>query len=529
MGALKPQAPAEPGDDRASARPTRPSRRLAGLSIGVYGSGGAPWHHLALLAVNGATVAVVRAEDVAAGRLADLDALVVPGGGAAAMAGLIAPLGEAGASAIRSWVERGGCYVGSCAGSVLPVALTGAADAAVPAARCLRLVDVPLANTGDEILGGLSSPGVGRIRVRLDLAHPFSEGLPEVVELVHYNGPLFDVARAGRAGHAGSERSAGRDVTAFAWPLEATEAFTHAERFLEPSTSFGVDAAPGSTTGAREPVPTLERCIASGAATGVFSTFGNGRVLLFGSHPEFGLGPLGLGWADGETLLVRALEVTLRDQGKCERPLLLESEATWATCPARPDESALALAREAVDSLRRASQRFSALSAEPPRGWLEPGYAASFHGTPASTAWGLELTAASEACAAAAADLADLAALIEGASAGEVGALSAADARWLDDAPRSGQDFGAMGLLQIASRLHSQLDEAERSAARPPVRPAHAYDLFDSHPFHLAMGSYLSAAGMAAAALLAVALIAAGHGTVGAASRRLLWKGTTCS
>src|SRR5690606_5792729 len=269
-----------------SGQPLVAERRLAGLRVGVYGSGGAPWHHLALASVHGADVRIVRAEDIKAGRLEELDALVFPGGGALAMAGLIAPLGETGATAVRDWVERGGTYVGSCAGSVLPIALAGAADAAVPAARCLRLVNVPLANTGDETLGGLASPGVGRIVVRLDTGHPYAEGLPERIELVHYNGPLFDVSRAGH------------EVTAFGWPVSATSGFTPAERFLEtPDEPFV-----GETT--------LERCVRLAAATALESRFGSGHVVLFGSHPEFGLDALGLGWSHGAQLLVAALAGT---------------------------------------------------------------------------------------------------------------------------------------------------------------------------------------------------------------------------
>lgn len=524
MGALSQQrAAASPNAAPSGSGAVGPSQRLAGLRIGVYGSGGAPWHHLALLAVNGASVAVVRAEDVAAGRLADLDALVFPGGGATAMAGLIAPLGEAGATAVRAWVERGGTYVGSCAGSVLPVALAGAADEAVPAARCLRLVDVPLANTGDEMLGGLASPGVGRIRVRLDPSHPFCDGLPEVVELVHYNGPLFDLARAGS------------DVSAFAWPVAATEGFTHAERFLE---APGAPETPGPTEAGQPPPSadevgtTLERCIAAGAATGVVAALGTGRALLFGSHPEFGLGPLGLGWGAGETLLVRALETAVSGPRTGASALPDRSAPFWATAPERPGASAAALADEAVTSLRSAAGRFTLLARAAPDGWLEPGYAASFHGTPAKRAWAEELSAAAEACLAAAEDLealADHEASTQNDAPAGTRWLGEADLPWLDDAPRAGQDFGAMGLLQVLATLHGQLDAAERALTRAPARPAHAYDLFDSHPFHLAMGSYLSAAGMAAAALLTVTVIAARRETVGASCRRLLWKGTTCS
>ena len=460
-----------------------PTRRLAGLRVGVYGSGGAPWHHLALLALHGAAVAVVRAEDVAAGRLDDLDVVVFPGGGAFAMAGLIAPLGEDGARAVRAWVERGGTYVGSCAGSVLPVSLTGAADEAVPAARCLRLVDVTLANTGDATLGGLASPGVGRIVVRLDPAHPYAAGLPEHVELVHYNGPLFDVARAGAG------------VTPFAWPVAATERFTPAERFLE---------APGEPHAGDT---TFERCVRRGAATGVTQPLGAGRTVLFGSHPEFGLGPLGLGWGDGAELLVRTLEAV---------PAPTTGSSTgrpaWSVVREAPDAAPPDLAATAVADLRLAADRFRTLAEADGGEWLEPGYAASFHGVPARAAWAAELSAAAQACAAAADELAALAP-----------DLGAADVPWLDDAQRDGQDFGAMGLRQLLALLRRQLDDAERLLPSPAIRPAHAYDLFDSHPFHLAMGSYLSAAGMAAAALLTVTVLHALRGREGVNGRALLW------
>ncbi len=483
MGALIGDAPVADG-------------RLAGLRVGVYGSGGAPWHHLALAAVHGADARVVRAEDISAGRLDQLDVLVFPGGGALAMAGLIAPLGEAGARAVHDWVESGGTYVGSCAGSVLPIALTGAADAAVPAARCLRLVNVPMANTGDETLGGLASPGVGRIVVRLDTTHPYAEGLPEQVELVHYNGPLFDVSRAGP------------EVTAFGWPVTATSRFTPAERFLEtPDEPFQ-----GETT--------LERCIRLGAATALESPFGSGRVVLFGSHPEFGLGPLGLGWSHGAQLLVAALAgAASHGQATKSRPVRhgdvspsADRRQPWAVQREKPGSAADELATEVSHKLWRAAERFAALSARDVHDWLAPGYAAAFHGVAARKAWTTDLRAAAAATAAAAEDLENL-----------TQELAEPDSIWLDDVPRVAQDFGAMGLLQLVDRIHNMLDRAEGALPRPAQRPAHAYDLFDSHPFHLAMGSYLSAAGLAAAALLTVTALAAGKGDVQANARRLLW------
>ena len=459
-------------------------RALAGRVVGVYASGGAPWHHLALAAAHGADVRPVRAEDVAAGRLEQLDAFVVPGGGATAMAGLLAPLGVDGAQRIRAWVGAGGTYVSSCAGSVLPLALTDEADALLPSARCLRMVDVPLANPGDATLGGLASPGVGRITVRLDPGHPFAQGLPEHIELVHYNGPLFDVAAA----PAGARP--------FAWPLAATPDFTPAERFLaDPEPVADADT-------------TLAHCLARTAATGLEARVEAGRALLFGSHPEFGLGPLLLGWGEGAALLVAAL-------ASCRGPSHRASDVDdlgWSRHSEQPDTTPPALAERASAELLRAATRFEALIERDAGAWLAPDHAATFHGRDPRRAWSEDCRAAARVARAAAEALHALA-----------GSLSERERGWLDDAPRDDQDFGAMGLSQLLARIHGMLAAAERAAAQPPQRPAHAYDLFDRHPFHLAVGSYLSAAGLTSAALLITQVLAANHDASTPAAEALLW------
>ncbi len=68
-----------------------------------------------------------------------------------------------------------------------------------------------------------------------------------------------------------------------------------------------------------------------------------------------------------------------------------------------------------------------------------------------------------------------------------------------------------MGLMQLLERVHAMLDAAVAAPAAPGAPPAHAYDLFDRHPFHLAVGSYLSAAGLISAAALTVVVLAARH------------------
>jgi len=440
---------------------------LRGRVIGVYGSGGAPYHHLALAALYGAEVRPVRAEDIAAGALAELDALVMPGGGALAMAGMLRPLGDAGAAAIRTWVEGGGCYIASCAGSVLPLTLDPATEALLAGSSALRLTSARLANPGDATLGGLASPGVGEIGVRIDPQHPFAAGLPTHLTLMHYNGPLFALDPTDTT------------VRAFAWPVGAEARFTPAEAFL-----------PGTPVAET----TLERCVAAGAATGIEVQVGAGRAILFGSHPEFGLGPLLLGWGDGAQLLVQALAscVPAAQRRSAGEPWRVEPETPQATVPR--------LAHGAAHDLELLATRFERLAERDIGSWLGREHAASFHGRSAAVAWcedGAAAAGTAREIAAALTTLAD--------------ELDNADRGWLDDAPRADQDFGAMGLQQLLLRIGTMLSDAEARAEEPPQRPTHAYDLFDRHPFHLAVGSYLSAAGLMSAALLLVAILAARH------------------
>lgn len=479
----------------ATVEPTNtiaPGGPLAGRVIGVYGSGGAPWHHLALAAARGASVRVVRAEDVLAGRLDQLDVLIMPGGGAVAMAGLLAPLGVEGARRVRQWVGAGGTYVSSCAGSVLPLALTGAADAANPIARHLRMVDVALANTGDATLGGLSSPGVGRIRVKVAPDRAGASDLPTEMELVHYNGPLFATTSRGRT-----------PVRPFAWPVGATPAFTPAERFLASNESNETAET------------TFQRCIDLGAATAIEADVDAGRAVLFGSHPEFGVGSLLLGWSHAAELLTTALSGPVG--GTDSAAIDDRSEPGWHVRPDHPGSTPASLGVKAADSLRKVADRFerlgsSEVSAGAAKGWLTPDMAAKFHGVDAATAWRRDTRAAATTAGSAASQLHRLEKLLDDH-----------DLPWLDDAPRPDQDFGYLGLTQLVARIHTMLDCAEQALLQQPQRPQHAYDLFDSHPFHLTVGSYLSAAGLTAAALLLSALMAFRHGATTADSEALLW------
>lgn len=447
-------------------------KAFRGLRVGVYGSGGAPYHHAALLALWGCAPRPVRAEEIRAGALDALDVLIVPGGGFTAMSGMLSPLGVAGAGAVREWVGAGGMYLSSCAGSVLPAELGEAYWRAHEEARQLHMVRAPLANGSDSVFEGLTSPGVGTIRVRVaESEHWLARDLPEQFELVHYNGPLFDLAGLPRPN---AERGL-RQPEGVVAVQAAGDAFTPSEAFMS-------EVAEGTL---------LERCAARGAFAGITAPYGSGQVVLFGSHPEFGFDVLQLGWGPGATLIANALAHQAARRGVTRKGEVRPDD------PADAAEASVEVLDEVTARLERIAGLFRELAAEGPQPWLEPGRSPSFMGLAPAALW----REAAQRAARAADEAATLVRRLEGED------LRPA-ARWLDEPPFANQDVGFMGLCQLAERAEDALLAARRQMASPPPL-THAYDGLQTHPFHLAVGSYLSAAGLSAAALLSAVTVAA--------------------
>ena len=199
---------------------------LKGLQVGVYSSGGAPYHHLALASLWGATPHPIRAEDINEGHLEQLDVLIFPGGGFTAMTGMLEPLGIDGATKVRAWVDAGGMYIGSCAGSFLPAYVGENYWQSHEEARVLHMVSACLANSNDSIFEGLTSPGVGILKAKLSQKHHWlSKGLADTFEIVHYNGPLFDITTALNTPQLAK-------ALGILQPLAATRGFTASEAFL---------------------------------------------------------------------------------------------------------------------------------------------------------------------------------------------------------------------------------------------------------------------------------------------------------
>lgn len=429
------------------AAPNALPEHLARLRVAVYASGGAPSHHLALLALWGAAPRVLHVADVEGGALETLDVVIVPGGGLNAVAGQLRPLGPGGAARLREWVERGGTYVGSCAGSCHPLRMSDPYLEAVPVAASLQMCSVTPVNASAGPWG-LDSPGTGRLRIAGG-DDPLLAGLPDPFEVVHYNGPLFP-AEPGAAGRV----------------LGPTGAFTPFER------SSGLDAAHG----------TLERVVRAGAHVAYRAPFGEGRIVLFGSHPEFGASALQLGWLPAARLLANAL-LEVRPRGL----------APW------PD--GIPLARAALELAALDALDLEATLAHlEPLGAQLPASTPPFLGLEGPELWRAAVREAR-------AILVPLAAWLRALPASE----GATAAFLLDAEPRPDQDFGFAGARQLLRRA---LEMTRTAKSVPPDRwPAFtgAYDQFLDHPYHLVASVYLSAGGLVAAAALQATAFAAAN------------------
>jgi hypothetical protein len=423
--------------------------RVERAHIAIYGGGGAPYHHAAVLARSGHAVDFVFPVDIVDGCLHAYDAFVMPGGGYRAMSGQIDPLGHEGASAIRAYVRDGGMYIGSCAGSYDAATVPASFVAVCPAQADLCLLGARIWNETDTSFVGLQSPGVGVIRVRnVRPDHPIMQGMPESFTMTHYNGPLF---------------SGG---TALAVVEGGTEHFTPAEAFLEPYDG-----------------PTLiGRAAEEGIANIVTGAHGRGMVVLFGSHPEFGFGlPM-----DDPQLPGRMLDNAVRwhlteHRSPEERSTRLRIHEVQVE-EADPAGSVHRMARR----IREQCERLQLLEPSRPV-WLDRRFAMSTFGLSSQEIWSRALQ-----------EIVRLSHLVEALSP-TVPPWALAyrqPAAWDLD----GGFHGVIALLEQTEQMLGAAAAAWDIDLGEPQDDPYAFAL--SSPFHLVAGSYLAAVGRAASAAL---------------------------
>ncbi|MCU1605139.1 MAG: hypothetical protein JWP46_1604 [Modestobacter sp.] len=425
--------------------------------VALYATAGSPYNFAAILAAAGHEISFVFAGDVIDGALDAFDAFVMPGGGYRAMQGQLDPLGAAGCGAIRDYVERGGMYIGSCAGSYDAATVPERFRELCPAQEELRLLDARIWNEGSSRFGILQSPGIGEIvcdNVAPD--HPVMAGMPARFPITHYNGPLFNGGQPLAVVHGRGDR------------------FTPAEDFL------------GSGTGEY----LLDDAAAEDVANIVAGVRGTGRVVLFGSHPEFGsrfaLDDVGA----TARLLTNAVAWQLRESAGVERPrraVAFDGEIARSVVDA--DRRGLPdLVATVTDLCRRLADRTD-------ERWLDPGAAMSMFGAPPRQIWRAALERIPVLAAEAAAAVAAVPDPVVS----------------FRPPPDWTVDPGVHGIVPLIEAAARQLALAETNWREDaPVPTQDPYDFMLDSPYHLVAGSYLAAIGnVAGAALLARAFAGA--------------------
>jgi hypothetical protein len=448
---------------------------MRAIRLGLYGGGGAPYNHASILASCGFQIRFISDAQVRAGALAEIDVFVMPGGGERAMMGQIDPLGEAGATAIADFVRAGGMYIGCCAGSYDCIINTDEFYGICPAQRCLQLLNAGSWRGDAAQVLGLQSPGVGVLTVHNETpGHPVMFGMPADFELVHYNGPVLNPTATPMI-----------ENSSLATPLARftgwTDRFTLAEEF------------PGPRADTSKPVY-LAQAIAAGRFAIAAGELGVGRVVAFGSHPEFGFDLPMVEWTHPARMFANAA--------------LWQAWATpRVSAPAAPVQarvglpagSALAEIAPAAAAVRDAVATLATKSIDPQPMWLAGAYSMSVFGLTPAAIWTQTL--------------ADLGRLLDDIEAAAnrlhqgIGAIPPAmlqqidqwvlderDPAWLQD----GGYQGVRALLRIADRMCRQALAQWDVTLGPPLG---AYDYFSENPFHQVAGSYLAAIGCVGGAL----------------------------
>lgn len=205
--------------------------------------------------------------DIRAGKLAEFELLVVPGGPDAGES-YYEGLGERGFAAIKEFVAQGGSYLGSCAGSYFP--LTAPKDTVIEHAW---LNMIPATDTE-----GLDywRTGTGFVRVEFqDVMHPVTFGVamgrPSTLDMIYWEGPAFHVWDAQQVNVIATYKDfIASGAQPPSWEISANPIAAEAMKWLNPLTKERF------------------RQHLEGRGAIIEAAHGKGRLILFSPHAEFG-------------------------------------------------------------------------------------------------------------------------------------------------------------------------------------------------------------------------------------------------
>lgn len=204
-------------------------------------------------------------EDIRNGELDNYDLFIVPGGPDAGES-YYAGLGDKGMDEIRKYLERGGNYIGSCAGSYFPLT----ARLNTPERRMWLNVVGATDPTGLDYC----QRGAGFVRINLDVIdHPImysiSYGLPSSLDVIYWEGPVFYV----------SDPNVKVLATFQSLLASGTEypKWTNDNSYVKECMTY-----PNPITKER-----FDKHLKDMPAI-IEATYGKGRLIMFSMHPEFG-------------------------------------------------------------------------------------------------------------------------------------------------------------------------------------------------------------------------------------------------
>lgn len=461
------------------------------VSVGVYGGGGAPFNHAAVLAETGFRFRFLTESDVRAGKLNEVDVFIMPGGGARSVLGQIEPLGAEGCKAVSEFVRRGGMYIGSCAGSYGCLVNADEFYDACPAQIHMQMLNARPAR-GENPKGryGFHSPGVGVLTLRNKRPdHPVMYGMPEHFQIVHYNGPVLESTPTRAVAEAG-------ESVGLASFSDFGDRFTPSERFH----------------GEQVPNPRtfIQDCINEERHAVVAGEFGLGRVVAFGSHPEFGFDLAMVEWEQAARMLINAVMwQSWFPSTRTELPVV--ARVSFSSIP--PGHSLCRLIT-ASESVAVAAEALNAQSITVQPGWMKPELAISSFGLRPEEIWSTSLSELLRLTNSITQVAGELKNSIDNTSKpmseSRHLALMSID-RWALDrrGPESRQDLGYQGAIELLTKAEALCQEALKNWQIELSCPTGSYDFLDSNPYHLVGGSYMAAVGHVAGANLLVRAMSA--------------------
>jgi len=225
----------------------------------------------------GLEFAEVTDDDIRDGALGNYRCLVVPGGPDAGES-YYEGLGDRGFDAIRDFVRSGGRYIGVCAGAYLPLKQPPGVG---------RPVSLDMVDGWDPSGLDYWRTGAGFVRLRFrDANHPLSYGLaagtPSTLDMIYWEGPVFECGTGVKViATFDSFLAGGMDKPS--WDVTCNQKAADALNWYNPLT------------------PARFETHMKGRPAIIEASCGEGTLLLFSPHPEFGTPGIAEKWEDSMT------------------------------------------------------------------------------------------------------------------------------------------------------------------------------------------------------------------------------------